>query len=287
MADPIQDEPLPIAIRATIIMVSRNRAIELESALDAIQLTTNRPELEVIVMDNGSTDSTTSLRDKYGEAITFLKLPKNFGWVRAVNIALRSAQGEYVLFADPAVRFDKDAPAKLIRVLDSSPEATAAVPALRTESGEPIAQTRDLPEPGNLKPALRKPNTSETALAFPSFQAFMVRKTFLKGMNFLDQRFGDSWGDAEICFQIRNAGKKILLVPDALATAGNGHPPLEEASLVEADFVQGAATYLGKHWGFLKALLYRVGCIFAALFTFKLGLFFDLINGQKIDGTHA
>ena len=153
MADPIQDEPLPIAIRATIIMVSRNRAIELESALDAIQLTTNRPELEVIVMDNGSTDSTTSLRDKYGEAITFLKLPKNFGWVRAVNIALRSAQGEYVLFADPAVRFDKDAPAKLIRILDSSPEATAAVPALRTESGEPIAQCdlgrRSFPIPGN------------------------------------------------------------------------------------------------------------------------------------------
>ena len=287
MADPIQDEPLPIAIRATIILVSRNRAIELESALDAIQLTTNRPELEVIVMDNGSTDSTSALRDKYGEAITFLKLPKNFGWVRAVNIALRSAQGEYVLFADPAVRFDKDTPAKLIHVLDGSSEATAAVPALRTESGEPVAQTRDLPEPGNLKPSLRKPNTSETALAFPSFQAFMVRKTFLKGMNFLDQRFGDSWGDAEICFQIRNAGKKILLAPDALATAGNGFPPLEEASLVEADFVQGAATYLGKHWGFLKALLYRVGCILGALFTFKLGLFFDLINGQKIDGTHA
>ncbi len=287
MADPIQDEPLPIEIRATIILVSRNRAAELESALDAIQLATNRPELEVIVMDNGSTDSTQSLRDKYGEAITFLKLPKNLGWVRAVNKALRSAQGEYVLFTDPAVRLGNDTPAKLIKVLDDASEATAAVPALKSESGEAAAQTRDLPEPGNLKPAFRKPNVSETALAFPSFQAFMVRKTFLKGMNFLDQRFGDSWGDAEICFQIRNAGKKILLAPDAPATVGKGAPPPEEASLVEADFVQGAATYLGKHWGFMKALLYRLGCIFGALLTLKLGLFFDLVNGQKIDGTHA
>ena len=268
-------------------MVSRNRAPELEAALDAIQLTSNRPQIEVIVMDNGSTDATQSLRDKYSEAITFLKLPKNFGWVRAVNIALRSAQGEYILFADPAVLFDKDTPAKLIALLDESSEAAAAVPLLSTESGEASAQTRDLPEPGKMKPAFRKPNASESHLAFPSFQAFLVRKTFLKGMNFLDQRFGDSWGDAEICFQIRNAGKKILLASDAVAVVGKGMPPLEEESLVEADFVQGAATYLGKHWGFAKAALYRAGCVFGALFTFKLGLFFDLINGQKIDGTHA
>ena len=148
MADPIQDEPLPIEIRATIILVSRNRAPELEAALDAIQLASNRPQIEVIVMDNGSTDATQSLRDKYSEAITFLKLPKNFGWVRAVNIALRSAQGEYILFADPAVRFDKDTPAKLIALLDESSEAAAAVPLLQTESGAASDQTRDLPEPG-------------------------------------------------------------------------------------------------------------------------------------------
>ena len=287
MADPIQDEPLPALIRATIVMVSRNRAAELESALDAIQSAGNRAELEVIVMDNGSTDATPSLRDKYGEAVNFLKLPKNFGWVRAVNIALRSAQGEYILFADPAVQFDKDALAQLIALLDSSPEATAAAPALVTESGEPALQNRDLPAPGSLNPAIRQIAVGERELAFPIFAAFMVRKTFLKGMNFLDQRFGDSWADAEICYHISHAGKKILWAPSARAKLGNGRPPLESPSLVEADFIQGAATYLGKHYGFLKGLLYRLGAILKALVTLQFGLLFDLINGQKIDGTHA
>ena len=287
MADPIEDQQQPQVKQATIILVSRNREAELEAALDAIQAATNRDALEVIVMDNGSSDNTIALREKYAETVTFLKLPKNFGWVKAVNIALRSAHAEFILLADPAVRFEKDAIAKLIATLESSPEASAVVPQLLTPAGEPANFTRDLPAPGNLRPPSRQPAASETTLAFPSFQAFLVRMTFLRGMNFLDHRFGDSWADAEICFQINHAGKKILWAKDAKATVGPGLPPLEAESLVEADFIQGAATYQAKHWGFAKGLLYRVGSILAALVTLKFGLFFDLINFQKIDGSHA
>ncbi len=74
---------------------------------------------------------------------------------------------------------------------------------------------------------------------------------------------------------------------DSIYALGPGVPPREEASLVEADFIQGAATYQAKHWGFGKGLLYRVGSILAALVTLKFELFFDLINFQKIDGSHA
>ena len=287
MADLTQEEQQPVAKQATIIIATRNRAVELEAALDAIQAASRREALEVIVMDNGSTDNTQSLREKYGESVNFLKLPKNFGWVKAVNIALRSAQGEFILFSDPAVRYEKDAIAQLIDVLAASPEATAAVPQLVSESGQLATVTRELPAPGNLKPPFRQPATSETSLVCPGFQSFLVRKTFLKGMNYLDQRFGDSWADAEICFQIRNAGKKILWAQQAKATLGTGLPLPEADSLVEADYIQGAATYQSKHWGFVKAAVYRLLAILGALVTLKFSLFFDLINGQKIDGSHA
>ena len=239
MADPIEDQQQPQVKQATIILVSRNREVELEAALDAIQAATNRDALEVIVMDNGSSDNTIALREKYNETITFLKLPKNYGWVKAVNIALRSAHAEFILLADPTVRFEKDAIAKLIAALESSPEASAVVPQLLNTSGEPANFTRDLPAPGNLRPPLRQPAASETTLAFPSFQAFLVRMTFLRGMNFLDQRFGDSWADAEICFQINHAGKKILWAKDAKATVGPGVPPLEAESLGGSRFHPG------------------------------------------------
>ena len=281
-----QDEQ-PIEKRATLILVTRDRVVEIEAALDAIEMSVNRAELAVIVMDNGSMDGTGAISDKFGEAITYLKLPKNFGWVKAVNIAVRSAKTELIFILDPAVQLAPDAAAKLIAVLDANNDASAAVPGLTTGSGEAVAMARDLPAPGNLNPPMRKLGDGEITVLFPPFKAFLLRKTFLKGMNFLDERFGDSWADAEICFQIRNAGKKILVVSDAKAVLGPGLPPLEHEEFVEADFMQGAAIYIGKHWGMMNSLGYRASSILGALFSFKLGLFFNLINGQKIDGTHA
>ena len=281
-----QDEQ-PIEKRATLILVTRDRAAEIEAALDAIERSVNRAELAVIVMDNGSIDGTGAISDKFGETITYLKLPKNFGWVKAVNIAVRSAKTELIFILDPAVQLAPDATAKLIAILDENNDASAAVPALTTESGDAVALARDLPSPGNLNPPMRQLAAGETTLLFPPFKAFMLRKTFLKGMNFLDERFGDTWADAEICFQIRNAGKKIMVVSEATAVLGPGLPPLEHEEFVEADFMQGAAIYIGKHWGMMNSIGYRASSILGALFSFKLGLFFNLINGQKIDGTHA
>ena len=31
---------------------------------------------------------------------------------------------------------------------------------------------------------------------YATFQAFLVRKYFVKGINYLDERYGDSWSDA-------------------------------------------------------------------------------------------
>lgn len=277
----------PIEKRATIILVTRNRVAEVRASLAAIELSVNRAELEVIVMDNGSEDGTNEISDQYGDKITYLRLPKNFGWVKAVNIALRSAQTELIFLLDPAVQLAPDAAAKLVAALDGNNDASAVVPVLKTASDELVAIARDLPAPGHLTPSLRQLANGESTVLFPPFKAFLLRKTFLKGMNFLDQRFGDSWADAEICFQIRNAGKKIVVVSDAVGIAGPGAPPLEHEEFVEADFIQGAALYIGKHWGLMNSIGYRVTTALGALVTLKLGLFFNLINGQKIDGTHV
>ena len=287
MPDIQNQEEQPVVKKATLILVTRDRAAEVEAALQCIEASVNRAELEVIVMDNGSVDGTNSVSDKYGDKITYLRLPKNFGWVKAVNIALRSAQTELIFLVDPAVQLAADTAAKLIAALDENNDASAAVAVLTTASGEPVAIARDLPVPGKLTPPFRQLGSGETTVAYPPFKAFMLRKIFLKGMNFLDSRFGDSWADAEICFQIRNAGKKILVVPDAKATAGPGSQPQEDEEFVEADFVQGAAIYIGKHWGLMNSIGYRLQSILIALVTFKVGLFFNLINGQKIDGSQA
>jgi glycosyltransferase involved in cell wall biosynthesis len=70
----------------------------LEEALDSILAQTYRP-LEVIVVDDGSTDGTAGVAARYGERIAYLFQP-NAGPAAARNRGLAAARGEFVAFLD-------------------------------------------------------------------------------------------------------------------------------------------------------------------------------------------
>jgi hypothetical protein len=127
--------------------------------------------------------------------------------------------------------------------------------------------------------------------------ALMVRKTFLKGMNYFDEHYGDSWADRDLCFQIRNAARKILLVPSA---AGEYDPPGRSAdaagrALVSADAALGASRYIEKRNGWFAGFSYHLGQVFGALGStlifrepsYNFARFRFLATGQKIDGTQG
>ena len=119
-------------------------------------------------------------------------------------------------------------------------------------------------------------------MEYATFHAFMVRKFFLKGLNYLDERYGDSLADAELCYQIRRVSRKTLVMPrvTALYTPGQGFAD-SARTILEADRIHGAAVYFGKHYGFMAGLLFRLKEIFKALFTFRLPLFASLISGDE------
>jgi glycosyltransferase involved in cell wall biosynthesis len=70
----------------------------LGQALDSILLQTYRP-IEVIVIDDGSTDGMRQLVTSYGDRVRYFWQP-NAGPPRARNFGLRLAQGEFVAFLD-------------------------------------------------------------------------------------------------------------------------------------------------------------------------------------------
>ena len=126
-------------------------------------------------------------------------------------------------------------------------------------------------------------------MEYATFQAFLVRKFFVKGLNYLDERYGDSWADAELCYQIKRVSRKTLALPQvtALYTPGFGLYAESARTILAADRVHGAAVFFGKHYGFATGLLFRIKAILKALFTFRLPLFAALLSGGKIDGSQS
>lgn len=78
-----------------------NAGIYLTTAIDSI-LTQNFKEIELIIVDDGSTDGSSEVCDKYAEQDSRVIVihQKNGGICNARNVALKVARGEYVAFSD-------------------------------------------------------------------------------------------------------------------------------------------------------------------------------------------
>ncbi len=277
--------------RVSIVIVSYNCAEALRRCLTALEAANDREHFEILTVDAGSSDASPRIDAEFPR-ITVLRLPRNFGRTRARNIGMRTAQADLICFLDPYVELSPNTLHLLASALESHPEATAAAPSLSTPDGALIPSTFLLPTPAQLAetafsatPLPAAPPVDATAQAVDE-AVLLLRRGFVAGMNYLDEkRFSEYWSLLEVCWQIRNAGKKLLFLPDASATL---HPGRDRDSLDKshiADRVAGAAAYIAKHSGLSAGISFRLKCFFSALGSFRLPLAFSILLGQRIDPT--
>lgn len=96
----------------SIVIPTFNRGALLGPTLDSA-LNQTRPPLEVLVVDDGSTDGTSDwIEAHYGERVRVLRQP-NGGVARARNRGWRAAKGEWIAFLDHDDLFHPDKLARL------------------------------------------------------------------------------------------------------------------------------------------------------------------------------
>lgn len=286
-----QEPPLseePSGPRVSAVLVGYNQAPQLRRALEALQRSRDAERLEILVVDCGSQDESSRL-DAEIPAINMLRLPHHFGATKAMNIATRTAKADLVFFLSPSVEVQPDTLSRLAALLEEDRGAAAVCPLLVDPGGEPVTRISSLPTPSNVEPAPANLDLSQDSIAveYPGRDAIMVRKQFIRGMNYFDERFGQHWADADLAMQIRRAGKKIRLYPAVRATLHPEPDPVEGETLSDADQALGAAAFFGKYYGFFSGLSFRLVTILKALGRFDFRLLGYLVSGQKLDGTQS
>jgi GT2 family glycosyltransferase len=275
--NPEQPAPPP---RVSAVIVSRNRVEQLRRCLESLEKSVGRDTVQVIVVDNGSTDGSAQLEADFPR-VRFSRLPKNFGLTKALNIGWRAAEADYVFFLHDDTELEPDALAGLADVLDLTPEAAAVCPLLVDEQGMPAPQLGPLPPDGTYQPA--QPTGPEPfAVNYARGAALMVRAFVIKSVRQIDERYGQFGSDADLAAHIRRGGKKILLVPQAKARHQGG---ADAGPLGRADVLLGRATFIAKHQGFGAGLQARLATIFGPFLAFRWGEMRYTLSGQKIDGT--
>ena len=92
------DSTGPIPGLVSVIIPAYNAAGWVGRAIDSV-LTQTYPEREILVVNDGSTDSTAEVLTGYGESIRMLNQP-NGGLSSARNLGIRQARGEFLAFLD-------------------------------------------------------------------------------------------------------------------------------------------------------------------------------------------
>jgi glycosyltransferase involved in cell wall biosynthesis len=82
----------------TAIIPTYNMAVCIGDAIQSV-LDQTYPSIEVLVVDDGSTDNTREVVDRYGERVRYLR-QENAGQGAARNWAIRESKGTYVAFLD-------------------------------------------------------------------------------------------------------------------------------------------------------------------------------------------
>lgn len=199
--------------RISVIVPTYNRAHFVAEAIESILAQTYR-DYEIVVIDDGSTDDTVSVVDRFAEHVTFLQQPHSGIPAVTRNTGLRWATGEYIAFLDSDDLFLPPRLERHVAVLDSRP-------ALEWTYSDVVYFCEDGSEAGTLL----RPSFTPAGWVFPhqivdnfiGTCSLTVRRRCLESVGYFDETPG-LVEDYELCLRI-SAEHEIEYVPGVLSRA--------------------------------------------------------------------
>jgi GT2 family glycosyltransferase len=216
---------------SAIVVTYNSRALTLACAQSVAAEQARSPyTVELLVVDNGSTDGTAAaLRAAVPQARVLVQ-PTNLGFAGGNNAGLAAAHGRYLLLLNSDTEVQSGALDTLIAFMDAHPEAGACGPMLLNPDGSLQPTGRALPTLGSLLVDMtrlyklqrrelygqhRRDYRQVAAVGELSAAALLVRRTVYAQVGGLDTQFFFYYEDVDWCKRIGDAGWRIYYVPQA------------------------------------------------------------------------
>lgn len=123
----VEDAPQDLV---SVIVVTFNGKDYIKTCLESV-FRQSYQNLEVICVDNHSTDGTLSIIKENFPQVRLISLRRNRHYAGGINQGLKQAQGRYFLILNQDTELDKDCVKRLVRKARSLPEAGAVVPMMK------------------------------------------------------------------------------------------------------------------------------------------------------------
>lgn len=254
-----------MAQKISVIIVSYNVCQLLDECLLSVERALDGVESDIFVVDNRSTDHTVeTLRPKHPQ-VRFIANPKNVGFARANNQAIRRSDAEYVLLLNPDTVVYETTIKGCLDFMDAHPEAGGAGVRMLTREGNPAPESRRaVPTPWvsmlKMLGFTRRYYMSNLPWDQPgrievvSGAYCLLRKKALDQIGLLDEDFFMYGEDIDLSYRLLKGGWQNWYLPfDIIHYKGES---TEKTSFRYVHvFYQAMLIFFRKHYGHLSFLL--------------------------------
>jgi GT2 family glycosyltransferase len=268
--------------KVSVIIVNWNTCDILRNCLQSVYTQTQPGLIEVIVVDNGSTDNSCQMVRTLFPGLLLIQNTDNLGFAKANNQAMAVARGQYLLLLNSDTIILDNAVTKVLTFAEANPDA--AVIGCRVLNPDRTPQSSCFMFPSILNMLISVccinrlfshsrffgreemtwcSGTDSRKVDVVNGCFMLVRRQAVEQVGILDERFFMYAEEADWCYRFRKAGWKTIFYPNAEIIHLNG----QSSRMVRAEMLVqlriSILKFIYKHYGRPS---YKIACLLSTLF---------------------
>ena len=214
-------------------MLTWNSEKYIRNCINSINKLYSQLSLELIIVDNGSEDSTLQELQDSKRSVNFpfkiISLPKNEGTTVSRNLAIKQAKGDILIIMDSDVEFNSHGFKDMINYLRLHPKIGILAPKILYPNGEIQHSCKKFPTfilkilrlvciltrffsfQHDFYPNFPFNNTTDVDTAISAF--WVMKRDIFELVGYLDENIFYSPEDIDYCVRIWLAGRKVVFYP--------------------------------------------------------------------------
>lgn len=264
----------------SIIIPSFNTKELTKECLNSIKKYKGNLKLEIIVIDNGSTDSSVDYLKKASKdkRIQTVFLNQNWGFAGAVNRGIKKAKGKFLLLLNADTQIQKEIFQEAIKFAEKHPQSIIGLQLVNLDGSIQPSVYHFPSAIGAIKefwlgkkdsyqkyaPLSKKPVKVDAVTG----AAMLIPRKIIKKVGLFDEKYFFYFEDLDYCRRAKKVGFNIYYLPFVKilhhhGAAGKGMPELTHQWLVESSkkynglvkyYLLTSIIWLGQKWQKIKKL---------------------------------
>ena len=198
----------------SIIIINYNGKSYLEKCLESIKKI-KYDNLEIIVVDNNSTDGTMEFLVQNYPSIITLKLDKNYGFAKPNNVAAKIAKGDFLLFLNNDTEVTPNFLTELVQVLVGNNQIGICQSLLLKPNGE-IDSSGDFIDTIGVVYNSKEPIDKIREISSARGASMIIRKELFLDLGGFDEQFFVSFEDVDLGWRTWIKGYKVVINPKSV-----------------------------------------------------------------------